>query len=78
MISTHTTPSVQRIYDELVATLSTADRMRLIELITQSMAEPALATESVKPNEIPLSALPQLPGWHINERRGGEWRDRAL
>ena len=78
MIADPVSSNVQRIYDEVVFKLSPAERLQLIELLNQSVAVPAPAKAAVA--ELPLAAMPQLPGWHITERRGGqsEWRDRAL
>lgn len=80
MIADPVSSNVQRIYDEVVFKLSPAERLQLIELLNQSVAVPAPA-KAAAAAELPLAAaMPQLPGWHITERRGGqsEWRDRAL
>lgn len=70
--------NVQRIYDEHVAGLTPAERLRLVELITRSMStsSPMVAME-----EDGLTVeLRGIPGWQPIDHRGDltEWRDRAL
>lgn len=76
MTTDHISSNVQRIYDDIAVSLTLDERLRLIELLTQTIAAPAPA----KTVEVPVAALPALPGWHITDRRGGQndWRDRAL
>ena len=76
MISGNITSNVQRIYDDVVVSLSSAERLRLVELITRGLAQP----EAAKDVESPAIALQAMPGWQVPDRRGGqsEWRDRAL
>jgi hypothetical protein len=74
--------AVQRIYDQVVFDLTAAERLQLIDLLTQGAATPEPTGEAAAAAIIdpPLATLPPLPGWHISERRGGQtdWRDRAL
>lgn len=67
--------NVQEIYDAYVAGLSAGERLRLVELITRGMAEPAIP-ELV----LPSPAICDIPGWQVSDRRGdmAEWRDRSL
>jgi hypothetical protein len=76
MTTDHISSNVQRIYDEVAVSLTLDERLRLIELLTQTLAAPAPA----KAVEVPVAALPTLPGWHITDRRGvqDDWRDRTL
>jgi hypothetical protein len=76
MTTDHISSNVQRIYDEVAVKLTLDERLRLIELLTQTVSAP----EPAKTVEVPVAALPALPGWHITDRRGGQsdWRDRAL
>lgn len=69
------TCNVQLIYDEHIAGLSAGERLRLVELITRSMAEPELPKVDAA-----AQSLRETPGWHAGDRRGdrSEWRDRAL
>ena len=76
------TGNVQQIYEEHIAGLTPAERLRLVELITRGMAQPdPIALEGeVSAVEMALEELRPLPGWQSTDRRGdlSEWRDRAL
>jgi hypothetical protein len=81
MTTDHISSNVRRIYDEVAMSLTLDERLRLIEMLTKTVAAPEPASATMpKTIELPVATLPTLPGWHITERRGeqSDWRDRAL
>jgi hypothetical protein len=80
MTTDHISSNVRRIYDEVALSLTLDERLRLIEMLTKTVAEPASAATVAKTIELPVATLPTLPGWHVTDRRGeqSDWRDRAL
>ena len=67
--------NVQRVYEEHVAVLSAAERLRLVELITRNLAAPEQRTAISSDGAL-------LPNgtWQPMDHRGDltEWRDRVL
>jgi len=70
------TTNVQEIFDAHIAPLTAGERLRLVEMITRSMAELDLPSADALHGE----GVPDLPGWQDNDRRGNlnDWRDRTL
>jgi hypothetical protein len=68
--------SVQQVYEDHVATLSPAERLRLVELITRHLAKPLARPGSISREE---EILPDGT-WQPIDHRGDltEWRDRVL
>jgi hypothetical protein len=68
--------NVQQVYEDHVATLSPAERLRLVELITRHLAKPLARPGSLTREE---EILPDGT-WQPIDHRGDltEWRDRVL
>jgi hypothetical protein len=67
--------NVQRIYDEHVSTLSPGERLRLVELITRSLAQP----EPIAVSVLDPATITQIPGWQSTDQRSvHQWRDHTL
>jgi len=68
--------NVQRVYEEHVAVLSAAERLRLVELITRNLAAPEEPAAVVSAD----GALSPNGTWQPMDHRGDltEWRDRVL
>ena len=73
---------IQSLYDAHVASLPEGERLRLVELITRSLAVPSVSALAAAAGveTPPVAELRAMPGWHPAERRSemSEWRDRAL
>jgi hypothetical protein len=68
--------TVQQVYEDHIASLSAAERLELVELITRGFAP----IPEQKPVEAAIESLRQMPGWQGGERGRDAtgWRDRAL
>ncbi len=73
--------SIQNLYDEYIALLTPAERLRLVELITRGMANLApTVSASATLDSDPSRISAEVSRWQGLENRsnGAEWRDRAL
>ena len=68
--------NVQRVYEEHVAVLSAAERLRLVELITRDLAAPEQRAAGMSGE----GGLLPHGTWQPMDHRGDltEWRDRVL
>jgi hypothetical protein len=77
MMTSPPASNVQRIYEDVIATLSASERLRLVEMINGGLTEQPASARGV--TEAPAVVLPDLPGWQAADRRSNpEWRDRLL